>query len=637
MMRHGSGDVKAKGRGPVRPLLLSSGALLGAAVGAALLPVFHLWGINHLSYLPWQASLALVLLSLATLSPVLQRGFLRLGSSIVPALARSLPSWMRRWWWCIVPFCSFPLFWGLRSRTSLGGDGTLLIQALELGRAFRWTEPLSHYLYTSLHILTRGMGSENPMLAYSLGNCVAGVLFVGLVLLMSRDLAEGAGARAVIFCSLVASGAVQLFFGHVENYSLFYLACLVFLWVGMRLCLGRSSLAQAALALSLAITLHLAALCLAPSLIFLAVIELRRGERSTAKSLVGSVIALLAPPLLVAGTFALTGIRPGDIDRPTVEFLLPLFGGEETAYALLSPRHLLDLLNEYLLVGWPAIPLLASFLVHRHPLDQGKRALRRALPFLVTCGMLFGLFGLIANPSLGMARDWDLFAVVGLPWLLVALSLFVGDEARSGDYATAVFAVAAVALVVTIPWILTNADEERSVARFRDSLDYYADLPLTPYGHEILSIHFRDRHMIEEETRELERAAELAPRNYRYAANLGIAYYLSGRSEGAITQFRRAVELAPDRFENHVNLARAYHMVGDEERAIDSLEAALALAPRYVEGRFGLAGLYSRAGRIEEAVAEYEQVIKLAPTSPFAVQAQMRLQELYRARDESGE
>lgn len=637
MMRQGGGDVKVKGRGTARPLLLSSGALLGAAVVAGFLPVYHLWGINHLSYLSRSASLVLVLLSLAMLSPPLQRGTLRLASPIIIPIARRLPSWMRRWWWCVVPFCSFLLFWGLRSRTSLGGDGMLLIQALELGRAFRWTEPLSHYLYTSLHALGSGIGWANPMLAYSLGNCVAGVLFVGIVLLMSRDMGEGAGARAVIFSSLVASGAVQLFFGHVENYSFFYLACLVFLWVGMRVCLGRSSTAQAALALSLAITLHLAALCLVPSLVLLAVSELRRGERSTAKSLVGSVIALLTPPLLVAGWFALTGIRPGDIDRPTVELLLPLFGGEGTAYALLSPRHLLDLLNEYLLVCWPAIPLLAARLVYRSPLDRGKPALRRALPFLVACGILFGVFSLIVNPSLGMARDWDLFAVVGLPWLLVALSLFVGDEARSGDYATAVFAVAAVALVVTIPWILTNADEERSVARFRESLDYYADLPLTPYGHEILSIHFRDRHMIEEEIRELERAAELGPGNNRYAANLGIAYYLSGRRGRAITQFRRAVELAPGRFENHVNLARAYHMVGDEERAIESFEAAVALVPRYVEGRFSLAGLYSRAGRIEEAVAEYEQVIKLAPTTPFAVQAQMRLQELYRTIEEKEE
>ncbi|KPL08556.1 hypothetical protein AMJ71_08110 [candidate division TA06 bacterium SM1_40] len=629
-MEHRNGEVKSKRPAWQDSVLIASLVLIAVALVAGLTPFAQLWGINHLSYVPMLTVVVLVVLSAALQCPPAQRLALALGKPAASWIDRRRSPRLKRGWY-LIPLCSFPLLWGFRSRTYLQGDGMLLTQALQLGQSFRWTEPLSHYLYTSAFALGNRIWGQNPVLVYQAINCVAGVLFVGLALLIGRDLARQSAARVFIFCCLVAPGATALYFGYVENYSLFYLACLLFLWLGVRTALGRGSLVHTALALSIAVMMHLAAIGFLPSLAVLA-IRGPRGERPGLRSLIAAAAAFVVPPLLLASWFFLTGIRPGDLDRPAVSLLLPLVGGGSGAYTVFSARHLLDVVNEYLLVAWTAVLLCPGLLVRR-PIAWR----RPAVSFLMTATVLMALFCLFVNPGLGMARDWDLFAVVGLPWLLLSLYLFVDEDRSRRELTRATFAIVSVALVVTFPWVLTNADEGRSVARFRDLLDYYVDLPLTAYGHEILSIHFRDHKMIEDEIRELERAAELRPDNFRYAANLGIAYRLAGRADLAIAQFERAVELEPNRFENYANLARAYHLAGREELAMDALEAAVRLSPGFVEGRFSLAGLYLRRGMAEEAVAEYENVIRIAPRSPYAIEAQMRLQQLYKMREEGGE
>jgi tetratricopeptide (TPR) repeat protein len=629
-IEHMKGDVRQEQSRGAGAIILGSAVLVILAVVASIWPSHCLWGINHLSYLPRPVAGVLVLLSAAALCLSIARTSLARMAASFAGSGRRLPRWVERWVWLIVPLAALPLLWGFRSSTYLLGDGMLLTQALELGRAFRWTEPLSHYIYTSAYALGNRLGEPNPFLVYNVVNCLAGVLYIALAVFISRDLSPKSATRSFVFWSLVASGASLLYFGYIENYSLFYLACLLFFWIGFRTALGRSSLVLAAVVLSLAITLHLAAVCLIPAWIVLA-ITAPGEDRFPIRRLVAAAFALILLPLLVAGWFSLTGISAGDIERPTVRVLLPLFSRESGAYAILSFRHLVDVVNEYVLAAWAAV-CLSAMLFFR----QGRRDCRHSPEaFLVSGGLLLAGFGLVVNPGLGMARDWDLFAVVGLPWLFLALHHVIRSDMAAIEYRRATLALISVALVVTVPWVLVNADEGRSVARFGHLLERYADLPATAYGHEILGTHYRDQRMLREEIAEFRRAAELSPANYRYATNLGIAYQLAGEYDLALVQFERAAEIAPDRFENQANLAKAYGLAGEKELAAEALNAALSIEPGFLEGRLALAELYRVMGRIEEATAEYEKVIRLAPNSQYAIEAQMELLRLHRMEEKA--
>ena len=96
--------------------------------------------------------------------------------------------------------------------------------------------------------------------------------------------------------------------------------------------------------------------------------------------------------------------------------IIPLFKGHPMTpgYWLFSPAHLLDIVNEFLLVT-PLLPVL-TILGWKSPkaiIDDGTSL------FFGVLGLGGLIFMFIIDPKLGMARDWDLFALVAFPWLLL--------------------------------------------------------------------------------------------------------------------------------------------------------------------------------------------------------------------------
>jgi tetratricopeptide (TPR) repeat protein len=91
---------------------------------------------------------------------------------------------------------------------------------------------------------------------------------------------------------------------------------------------------------------------------------------------------------------------------------LPLLKGKslDPSYALLSRPHILDIFNEIILIS-PLLPLLL-YLPFAGP---RKRVVSGSQIFLGLMVLALGIFLLIIDPKLTMPRDWDLFAILGLP------------------------------------------------------------------------------------------------------------------------------------------------------------------------------------------------------------------------------
>jgi tetratricopeptide (TPR) repeat protein len=109
-----------------------------------------------------------------------------------------------------------------------------------------------------------------------------------------------------------------------------------------------------------------------------------------------------------------------------------------------------------------------------------------------------------------------------------------------------------------------------------------------------------------------DQAVAYAPSNPAVVAARG-KYWLyradPPRPAEAISELQRAAALSPRDYRFWLELGRAYENTGEENRAETALRRAVALAPRYFETRWALANLLLRAGKTDDAVIEFRQAL----------------------------
>lgn len=534
-----------------------------AAVGAPVVVVHLLalgplrgvlWGAHFYAFLPaWALAVSLVVVAAAALAAFTPRGRALMATVRVSDVETWLRARRRR-----VMFATMlgaaTLFWLLRSRHLLLGDGLPLTARVLEGGSFHPFEPLTAWLQVQVHALARGLfatqGAPSWRVvwdALALGSVVAGALFVPVAWALARELAAArSGAiAALVFLVLLAQGYAQLFFGYVENYTWYTLALGLYLLAALRHLGGRWPLAAPGAALVLALTLHLSAAAMIPSFAVLAA----RGLAHRA----GRVCALrdlaLTAALSAIASLALARLHPGySLGRSLLDVARAIAEGshaQAAGYAL-SARHWRDFLNEQLLIG----PLgLFLFLPGSLAAARAWRDPRVAFALAAGAGYLAACW-IAGDSNLGYARNWDLLAPSGLVFATGALLMLV-RAAPEGLPGGALVLALAVSLFHTVPWVAVNACERRSLARFET-------LPLGLGRVESTLGYWQalNGHAAEAE-RWLRRAVEVAPGNVRAWGFLGKLEAERGRFAPAARAYAEAVRLRPDDPEYRLGLAEA--------------------------------------------------------------------------------
>jgi len=394
------------------------------------------------------------------------------------------------------------------------GDAYILIHAIPHPQAqltYTWQAPLDLFLHAKAWALGhRLFGWPDPTPVYWFISALAGGVFVWVLLGLAGWLGRDRAERAVIGGLVLSLGTMQLFFGYIENYSLMTVGVLIYIFLALRAQRGEVALIWPATALALTHAFHPSTIILSPSLLYLAWMTFSRqfkpsavpgfealaglvgdsrnrltlapahtdrcsaGEppnRSDARSPsplrrgIRTILQLAIPYLLVFaglvalmtagghGLDALLGAdAPGGGDR---NWFVPLFQTSTRweHYTMFSRGHLLDILNEQLLVApaiWPGFVLAALFAGRRLPWRDG------AFRLLLSMALLYLLLTLTWNPDYGGQRDWDLFAPAALPAaLLCGLTLTHALPERPALRAAAWALIAAQAFH-TILWIYQN-------------------------------------------------------------------------------------------------------------------------------------------------------------------------------------
>lgn len=468
------------------------------------------------------------------------------------------------------------LFWLLRIRHVLLGDGIPITALLPEEHELHPREPLTSLIQQALWTGLRSWFDAPGLVradvvkdCVAVGSVLCGVAFVAVARFLAAELArlvpaEREDRRLVPLLTLVllAQGYVQVFFGYVENYSYEAVAMAAYLMAALRFQRGAASILWPIVAFVTAMALHLSAVVLAPSVAVLAALALRDPARR-ARVLRDLAIAAIAVLAIVFW------LERGPARYPVLSHVVTLLqSGRAGADYLLSAAHVRDFVNEHLLLGPIGLLAFVPLLV----LAIATRRVSRAHAVIVAAA-LAGVAACWSAPDLplGYARDWDLYAPLGVVLavgtLAVVLAIVRAPAARVGVAGVAL----TLSLLHTAPWIVLNTSEARSLERF-------ASLPLG-FGrteNTIAAWHAQRGDYVQAKAW-IRKAVIANPGNIRALDLFGRIALEEGDVELAVRTYDVALVIAPERLDLRRQMVASLLEAGDAKRARVHSDTLVAL------------------------------------------------------------
>ena len=572
-------------------------------LAASYFPSERLWGVNLLYYLPPAWRWILAGCAILILIPSISKAC----GNFLTGLSRAVPSGFRRanrlYRFAFLSLLGGLIFWAFRVKTCLLGDGFMRAREINLGAKWSFTAPLDFLL----HVQVARFLNWEAFQTYALLSILSGVGFVFLLLLLADLMGKDGKERLLVFSVFIAMGTSQLFFGYVESYSVVSAAILLYIFFSFGYLRKKNGLTPPLLAFLLAFSLHLFAVALLPSLLYL-ILSRRAGEKEGKQGNLARLSLSTGIVLLVA--FALSLVQRFNPEPKGLEYyLISPLGSWEGSYSLLSLSHLLDLINHQLLVSPVGLLICLTTVAAFSGKTGRKDRLARFLLILSFCTLAYAF---LADPKLGYPRDWDLFAFTALGYTLLGLHLFLKHcrGAQTGDLRYVTLALLFTSLLSTIPWIYINAAEETSVTRFEHVLKL--DRERSAHGHETLALYHK---MHGEWRKEIEqwKKAIAAKSNARYINNLAAVYYRQQMYDLALTELKRSLEVDPRFDYTHFGLGEVLAQLGRPEEAIAEFREAIRLRPDRVQYYNNLGVALGNLGRDREAVEVFLEGLKVNP------------------------
>jgi len=329
-----------------RLILLACAFLILIHLVASFFPHLRLWGINQLHYFSLGFRIAVCAVGLLILVPKVNKILTEFLTRAFTWFAEKFKKMNKYLKYSAISFLSLIIFWLLRAKTPLLGDGYLRAGEIKLGKLFLITEPLDFYL----HLLVSKLSGLDGYTTYGVLSCMAGALLIFLILLFCDLWGKDGKEKLFIFLILATMGATQLFFGYIESYSFMYVAMTAYILFGARYLKQKSGFLWPCIFLLLAASFHLSALFVLPSLFYLAFATLPEPARlKSGRVKFGNMVSLVCVISLIGlGLYLLKAYSP---EGSSGSFLIYPFRGGESFYSFFSLAHLLDFLNHQLLIS----------------------------------------------------------------------------------------------------------------------------------------------------------------------------------------------------------------------------------------------------------------------------------------------
>jgi len=568
-----------------------------------LVPQARLWGINHLEFLPaLYTNIYLMggILVLLLLIPV----FRAAAGKIYGLAADAIFDDRHDVRWVLLSIIALVLFWIFRIPIHLLGDSYSVMENIgnDLPVILKWSEMGAVASAMGLAQLLPFSGTELGRYAYEIISVLSGAITIYFMCGLAFELAKEAVGRLLILMLLIAAGWIVLFLGYTENYPILWPFISGYVYFGVRHIKGEGRLLWPTIFLVGALACHMQTIFFALSypVLFMADDQSRKTFRKHRNTiLTGGAIVVVAVVVVFIWIMR---------NSPEIGYLImPIFRGHPASpdYWLLSPAHIIDIINQYLLL----VPLLPSLMVIGWRRWRAIKANQIDLFLMVLTlgGLAFILF---IDPKLGMARDWDLFALVGLP-----PALFFGRSvANSGPKYLSLFPILSLAAIVLItPFIITVSNTQPAIDNYKYLLNL--DLPKSRVGITRLEKMYRDK----QDIKTADSLHTVLVQTYPAITLMpqAMALYRQGLYTEAMTIVNRLAQYDPNSVEV-LDIRGLLNMkLGNYNLAIKELErVSKAEGYQYNSGFIGnLAVAYQNTGNYDKALKTWRRGQKYNPDS----------------------
>ncbi len=531
-------------------------------------PGFRTWGINWWAYYGAVTPWILLALGLVMAGYLFYSG--RFSDSPPDSSTQTHAFPARKY---AVVSLAIVLFFGLtftllHTRTHFLGDGYNILTQLETENPLVKSTSVGEGL---LHNFTKSAlsGVSDPaLLSFQIISITAGIGFVVTVLLAAGVLFKRLTDRIIFTLGLLSGGYALLFFGYVEYYSVFALSVGIFSLVGLLIARGKLNRWWILPCLAFAIFLHVFGLALIPAAIYLLVSDTSLGRKiaglpAMAKWAITLVVALAGVTVFLYLYNASYAFRfafvPFAQNRFTVD-----------GYTLASWQHIRDLLNLWILLvpAAPILIILGAFL----PRTDVKG---RDILFLSVLALSALVVTVVADPVLGMPRDWDLFAFAGIPIVTMLFYLLINNRQHIVGYPALSALAIALGFFVLVPRVASQAIPDIGVKHFESYLtrNRAVDNKARAY-------------LIEYYRRSRDSAGELKAksmfRRHNTEGNLlgqGLYLFSENQYDQAAQNFRQALLTNPRSAIAYTNLGKCYLRFDKPDSALLFQKIAIGLDP----------------------------------------------------------
>lgn len=365
------------------------------SVTASFFPESFLWGVHQLAFFDPVTRCILVAVAIVLALPPVSKRIItlienytaRVKSAMVPVPLLII----------LVGAGGALIFYRFRIVTDMYGDSRTLLSSLS-GRSYGIVdlfrpgenEPLSRLAHQMISRLA-GMDLKTT---FQIVSSVCGGFFLMAVCLFVKNPRMSVPGKMLAVLFLVGSGTNQLFFGHIEDYTLVYLAIILFLMLGWNAFEGKPGYGLMIILFIIGIRLHMEMILLLPAALYLAAYVLGEKYPAVKRWIEPKWIMLYVCASLICAVISYYFIFHAyqlstDVQTERAsKIFLPLRNPlpYPHVYSLLSLNHLSDVLQEYLLTVTPGaliILCLGVLMVRRISWRNPK------IVFFCACGILF--------------------------------------------------------------------------------------------------------------------------------------------------------------------------------------------------------------------------------------------------------
>jgi len=297
------------------------------------------------------------------------------------------------------------------------------------------------YLHSRFWFYANRMFGWSVELSYQVLSSVAGGAFILLLMYYCTVMFPERPVLAFVIC--VSGGYMQLFFGDVENYTLTTTLIMAYFLASALFIKGRWSIITPSVILAAALTFHLLAGFLIPSVLILYYIAWRRGEKRSVVMAAGMFCAIFGLTLLF---FHFNDLPIRDLWYNSHAMG---FGGHIRQWLVdPSPGYYFKILNLAFLLAPVWIMLIPQLIFGRVKLDAIN-------VHLIIATIFMGIFFVGWKATLGVYSDWNMFAAAALPFtLLVLRNMFSTDCIRRRYWLVYLFAW--LFMLHSYSWVISN-------------------------------------------------------------------------------------------------------------------------------------------------------------------------------------